>query len=160
MNREGLGRPSVASGPLRAARVLLIEDDAADQYLVQRALSNSALPTDLLVIDDGDAALDYLLGRGPQAEREPELRPALVLLDLNLPGTDGFTILAAARNDARLRALPIVVISTSSRKEDIEESYRLGCNAYVVKPESASGFIDAIGALSAYWLEVNLLPRV
>jgi DNA-binding NarL/FixJ family response regulator len=81
--------------------------------------------------------------------------PDLVLLDLNLPGSDGFSILSAVRAEARLESMPVIVISTSSRDEDIAHSYRLGCNAYVVKPESASTFIQVIHALSHYWLGVD-----
>jgi CheY-like chemotaxis protein len=136
--------------------VLLVDDDAGDQYLVRRALSDDPRRADLLVIDDGDTALDYLLHRGVHAGHERPPRPDLLLLDLNLPGADGFSILATARGDERLRSLPIVVISTSSRESDIEESYRLGCNAYVIKPDSASGFIDVIHAVYNYWLDVNL----
>ncbi len=139
----------------RPARVLLVDDDAGDQYLVRRALVNDERKADLLVIDDGDTALDYLLRR-PESELA---RPDLVLLDLNLPGCDGFAILSAVRSDARLEAMPVVVISTSSRDQDIEQSYRLGCNAYVVKPESASTFIQVINAVSNYWLSVDLLEE-
>ncbi|HKA15809.1 MAG TPA: response regulator [Myxococcota bacterium] len=90
----------------------------------------------------------------PCAEREDENapRPDLLLLDLNLPGSDGFSILSAVRSDARLESMPVIVISTSSRDEDIAQSYQLGCNAYVVKPESASTFIQVVHAVSNYWL--------
>jgi two-component system response regulator len=137
--------------------VLLVDRDPGAQSLVRRALSSAGFPTELRVIEDGDAALDYLLRVAARAEPAP--RPALLLLDLDLPDSHGLRVLAAARSDARLSTLPIVVISTSSREEDIEECYRLGANAYVVKPDGAARFIDAIGALSAYWLEVNVLPR-
>jgi CheY-like chemotaxis protein len=137
----------------RASRVLLIDDDAGDQYLVRRALANDVKKADLLVIDDGDAALDYLLHKAGREHAPP--RPDLVLLDLNLPGSDGFSILSAVRAEARLETMPVVVISTSSRDEDIAHSYRLGCNAYIVKPESASTFIQVIHAVSHYWLGVD-----
>jgi len=137
--------------------VLLVDDDAGDQYLVRRALANGEQQPDLLVIDDGDAALDYLLHRAGREHAPP--RPDLVLLDLNLPGSDGFSILSAVRAEARLESMPVVVISTSSRDEDIAQSYRLGCNAYVVKPESASTFIQVIHAVSHYWLGVDLTER-
>jgi CheY-like chemotaxis protein len=136
----------------RPPRVLLVDDDAGDQYLVRRALVNDEHETELFVIDDGDAALAYLL-RKNGTEQAP--RPDLVLLDLNLPGSDGFSILSAVRSDARLESMPVIVISTSSRDEDIAHSYRLGCNAYIVKPESASTFIEVIHAISNYWLRVD-----
>jgi CheY-like chemotaxis protein len=137
----------------RAPRVLLIDDDAGDQYLVRRALANDVKKADLFVIDDGDAALDYLLHEAGRENAPP--RPDLVLLDLNLPGSDGFSILSAVRAEPRLESMPVVAISTSSRDEDIAHSYRLGCNAYVVKPESASTFIQVIHAVSHYWLGVD-----
>ena len=140
-------------GELRAPRVLLVDDDAGDQYLVRRALANDERKADLLVIDDGEAALDYLLRRLDRDPAPP--RPDLVLLDLNLPGSDGFSILSAVRAESRLESMPVIVISTSSRDEDIAHSYRLGCNAYVVKPESASTFIQVIHAVSHYWLGVD-----
>ncbi len=140
----------------RVARVLLVDDDAGDQYLVRRALTNNGGKADLLVIDHGDTALDYL-HRCTDPDHEQSGRPDLLLLDLNLPGSDGFSILSAVRSDARLESMPVIVISTSSRDEDIAQSYRLGCNAYVVKPESASTFIQVIHAVSKYWLGVDLL---
>jgi len=135
----------------RPARVLLVDDDAGDQYLVRRALADQAQPPELLVIDDGDSALAFLR-RCAERPLEPPPCPDLVLLDLNLPGCDGFSILSEVRRDERLESMPVVVISTSSRDEDIAHSYRLGCNAYVVKPESASTFIEVIHAVSHYWL--------
>lgn len=134
----------------RSARVLLVDDDAGDQVLVRRALEDGTHGADLVVIDDGDTALDYLLQRS-----EPALPPDLVLLDLNLPGCDGFQILSAVRSHARLAAMPVIVISTSSRQEDIDQSYALGCNAYVVKPESASRFIEVIHSVYAHWLDAT-----
>jgi two-component system response regulator len=146
---------STARGALHNARVLLVDDDAGDQYLVRRALASHEHTPELVVIDDGDSALDYLL---PSSDREPQqARPDLVLLDLNLPGCDGFSILSAVRGEERLASMPVIVISTSSREEDIAHSYRLGCNAYVVKPESASTFIEVIHSVSNYWLGVD--PR-
>lgn len=156
MNRSENER-SGQSDEDRAPRVLLVDDDAGDQYLVRRALANDENKADLVVIDDGDAALDYLLNRIGREQAPP--RPDLVLLDLNLPGSDGFSILSAVRADARLESMPVIVISTSSRDEDIAHSYRLGCNAYVVKPESASTFIEVIHAVSHYWLGVDPTER-
>ena len=146
---------SAVSGVHRVPRVVLVDDDAGDQYLVRRALMSNGDRADLLVIDHGDAALDYLR-RCADSDREKSQRPDLLLLDLNLPGSDGFSILSAVRSDTRLEAMPVIVISTSSRDEDIAQSYKLGCNAYVVKPESASTFIQVIHAVSNYWLGVDL----
>ena len=87
----------------------------------------------------------------PRREPGAGPRPDLVLLDLNLPGSDGFDILSAVRREPQLESMPVVVISTS-RAKDVERSYRLGCNAYVVKPESAARFIDVIHRVYAYWL--------
>jgi CheY-like chemotaxis protein len=156
VNQSPNGAEATEAG-VRTPRVLLVDDDAGDQYLVRRALANDPRKADLLVIDDGDAALDYLLHRAGQQPAPP--RPDLVLLDLNLPGSDGFSILSAVRAEARLESMPVIVISTSSRDEDIAQSYRLGCNAYVVKPESASTFIQVIHSVSNYWLGVDPTDR-
>jgi CheY-like chemotaxis protein len=152
-----MSRPNTqphVNGTHRGPLVLLVDDDAGDQYLVRRALTSNDRTADLIVVDDGDTALDYLLRR-PEGDQPP--RPDLVLLDLNLPGSDGFSILSAVRADPRLESVPVIVVSTSSRDEDIARSYQLGCNAYVVKPESASTFIEVIHAVSNYWLSVDLL---
>lgn len=153
---SGSRAQSPANGVQRAARVLLVDDDAGDQYLVRRAFTNDDRNAELIVIDDGDTALDYLFGRGDR-DRDPPARPDLLLLDLNLPGSDGFSILSAVRADPQLESIPVIVISTSSRDEDIARSYQLGCNAYVVKPESASTFIEVIHAVSNFWLGIDLL---
>ena len=143
----------------RRPQVLLVEDDAGDRLLVRRAFSGDAVGADLCLIDDGDSALDHLLRCAAAAQGEPPARPDLVLLDLNLPGARGSQILEVARGDKRLQSMPIVVFSTSSRDRDIEESYRRGCNAYVVKPESAAGFIEVIRAVCHFWLRVVVLPH-
>ena len=155
---SGSSAQSTANGVQRAPRVLLIDDDAGDQYLVRRALASDEHTPEVVVIDDGDTALGYLLGRTDRG-CDPPPPPDLVLLDLNLPGSDGFSILSAVRSDARLESIPVIVVSTSSRDEDIAHSYRLGCNTYVVKPESASTFIQVIHAVSNYWLSVDLLAN-
>ena len=142
-----------------APRVLLIEDDAGDQLLVRRALAEDLRETDLLVIDEGDAAHDHLVRCAEERGSSGGLRPALVLLDLNLPGARGSTILALVRGDRRLRSVPVVVFTTSSREDDIDESYRLGANGYVVKPDSAAAFIRAVRAICEFWLEIAVLPR-
>jgi two-component system response regulator len=146
-------------GGRRVSRVLLIEDDAGDQLLVRRALAQDVFEASLLVIDEGDAALAYLARRADERDGGREPPPALVLLDLNLPGARGSTILSSIRSDKRLRSMPVVVFSTSSESSDVDESYRLGANAYVVKPESAAGFIRTVRAVCEFWLEIAVLPR-
>ena len=157
MTGSGAESPASEATP-RTPRVLLVDDDAGDQYLVRRALTSHDQPAELTVIDDGDSALAYLLGRADRDVDPPE-RPDLVLLDLNLPGSDGFSILSAVRAEPTLESIPVIVISTSSRDEDIARSYLLGCTAYVVKPESASTFIQVIQGISNYWLDVDPLAN-
>ncbi len=146
--------------PTRSARILLIEDDPADQELTRRALREAeGLSIDLRIAADGGEALDYLFQRGDFADPERAPRPDLVLLDLNLPGTPGKRVLEAIKSDAKLRALPIVVLTTSARRRDIQESYELGCNSYVVKPLDAHQFFRVFGELCSYWLDVVALPE-
>ena len=142
-----------------APHVLLIEDDAGDQLLVRRALAENAPFLDLLVIDEGDVAIDHLIRCADEQDAGGRLWPALVLLDLNLPGARGSTILELVSRDKRLRSIPVVVFTTSSDPEDIDESYRLGANAYVVKPEHAASFLHTVRSICEFWLEIAVLPR-
>lgn len=137
-------------------QILLVEDSEADVLLIQRALSDEGLPHRLSVIRDGSRALVYLEGL-PTAEQE---MPDLVLLDLDLPGMDGAELLRQVKADPRLKALPVVVLSTSSREEDIWRAYQAGANSYVCKAPDFEVFRHQIWALHLFWAGVaERLPR-
>ncbi len=142
---------------MRSARILLVEDDPGDQELVWRALQD-CVDIDLRIASDGEEALDYLFHRGRYVEHGSAPRPDLILLDLNLPGTSGIQVLRAMKQDQRLRRTPVVVLTTSAKTPDIEQSYALGCNSYVVKPLEAHAFFKTCRDLANYWFALVALP--
>lgn len=134
--------------------ILIVEDSDDDFYAMQRALGKPA-PRAVVRCNTGSAALDYLFQRGPYTKA---IRPALVLLDLNLPGTHGHTVLAQIKADAALRAIPVVIISTSNNPEDVERCYVAHAAGYVVKPLSYPTLRQALQHLCAYWFQTVTLP--
>ena len=138
-------------------RILLAEDNAADLELTLEALGQSRLANEVDVVRDGADALDYLFRRGAYASR-PEGNPAVVLLDLKMPKVDGLQVLRQVKADERLRTVPIVMLTSSREEQDLVESYRLGVNAYVVKPVDFGRFIEAVKQLGMFWAVVNEPP--
>jgi CheY-like chemotaxis protein len=138
-------------------RILLAEDSAADLELTLEALKLHRLANEVVVVRDGAQALDYLFRRGEFAAR-PEGNPAVVLLDLKMPKVDGLQVLKQVRADEALRAVPIVMLTSSREEQDLVESYRLGVNAYVVKPVDFSRFVDAVQQVGMFWAVVNEPP--
>jgi CheY-like chemotaxis protein len=132
--------------------ILLVEDNPDDVELTLRALRKSPVRCQVDVATDGVAALTYLL------EPPPHPLPAVVLLDLKLPKISGHEVLARIRSEARTRLLPVVVLTSSREKADLERCYALGANSYVRKPVDFDAFMKAARQLGAYWLEVNERP--
>ena len=132
--------------------ILLVEDNPSDIKLTQRAFAKTNIANELVVAEDGQAALDYLFS---DADRE---LPAVVLLDLKLPRVDGLEFLRRIRADQRTRLLPVVVLTNSKEERDMIESYSLGANSYVRKPVSFSEFSAAVAQLGVYWLALNQVP--
>jgi CheY-like chemotaxis protein len=139
--------------------ILLIEDSDEDYAAFERALHSAAVTVSLRRCTRGDAALEYLHRQGRFAAPEQAPRPALVLLDLNLPGMDGRDLLAAIKIDTHLQAIPIVIITTSHNPHDVEWCYQHGANAYQIKALDYTQFRDDMRLLVEYWLRVCLLPR-
>lgn len=135
--------------------ILIVEDSPEDLYTLQRLLRASGLARPILHCEDGDSALNLLFRRGEHG-RAP--RPAVILLDLNLPGTDGREVLMTLKQHPHLKQIPIIVLSTSSARQDVERSYRMGANSYITKSVNYDGFAHAIQVLVDYWFEVSLLP--
>jgi CheY-like chemotaxis protein len=108
---------------------------------------------------NGDQALDYLFQRGEFSAVGAAPRPGIVLLDLNLPGTDGREVLHQVKTDAHLRRIPVVVLTTSDAPQDIERCYEYGANSYIHKPVDLQGFLGAVMHLKEYWFEVAILPK-
>ncbi len=138
-------------------RILLAEDSAADLELTLEALGHHRLANEVVVVRDGAAALDYLYRRGEHAGR-PEGNPAVVLLDLKMPKVDGLQVLKQVKADESLRSIPIVMLTSSREEQDLVESYRLGANAYVVKPVDFGRFVEAVSQLGMFWAVVNEPP--
>lgn len=137
--------------------VLVVEDSAEDFTALGRAFRKHALQNPVLRCEDGDQALAYLQGYG-KAVGWPTTLPAIVLLDLNLPGTDGRAVLDTLKRDARLHSIPVIVFSTSSNERDIEDCYRLGANSYLTKPITYAALEEKIRVTISYWLGAAELP--
>ncbi|HUO28249.1 MAG TPA: response regulator [Bryobacteraceae bacterium] len=143
---------------MTARTILLIEDNPSDIELTRRALERSHVANELMVIQDGQEALDYLLCRGDYAGREVPALPSLVLLDLKLPRVPGLEILHAVRSDPRTRRLPVVILTSSNEERDVAASYDLGVNSYIQKPVDFNRFAEAVRQLGLYWLVLNEAP--
>lgn len=140
---------------MRPIDVLLVEDSPTDVLMVREALHDSEIPIHLHVAQDGAKALDFLHQRGEHAGAP---RPAVVLLDLNLPRKDGREVLAEIKADPDLEMIPVVVLTTSRAHEDVHECYRLRSNCYVTKPVGFGNFQRVVRAVEHFWLRVATLP--
>ena len=143
---------------LNGELILLVEDDPNDVLLLQRAFQKAGLRDALRVARDGEEAIEYLSGHGPYADRERYPLPFLVLLDLKMPGTDGFEVLQWARAEPDLKRLLIVVLTSSHLQSDVDRAYELGANSYLVKPVEFSEMVNLIQRFEAYWTELNRIP--
>jgi two-component system response regulator len=135
--------------------ILLVEDTESDEILTLRAFKKNSIANPVVVARDGQEALDYLMGSGVHAGRDPALEPLLVLLDLGLPRIGGLEVLRRIRSQERTRLLPVVVLTSSKEDEDIVKSYSLGANGYVRKPVELEGLNEAVRGLGVYWLQIN-----
>ncbi len=138
-------------------RILLAEDNPKDVELTLTALDEHNLANEVVVVNDGAEALDYLYCRGKFAMRADN-NPAVVLLDLKMPKVDGLEVLRTIKKDDKLKMIPLVILTSSREEKDLVESYKLGVNAYVVKPVNFQQFIEAVKELGAFWAVVNEPP--
>jgi CheY-like chemotaxis protein len=138
-------------------RILLVEDDAKDVELTLTALEEYKLANEVVVARDGEEALDYLYRRGNFTTRSTD-NPAVLLLDLKLPKVDGLEVLQQIKADAKLKLIPVVVLTSSHEEKDMVASYKLGVNAYVVKPVDFHEFVNAVKELGIFWALVNEPP--
>ena len=141
----------------KVKRILLAEDSQKDVELTLAALEEHNLMNKVDVVSDGAEALDYLYCRGKYRDRAPE-PPVVVLLDLKMPKVDGLEVLRTIKQDPQLRALPVVMLTSSREERDLVESYKVGVNAYVVKPVEFQRFVHAIKDLGAFWAVINEPP--
>ena len=143
---------------MTAKTILLIEDNQSDIDLTKRALRRCRIANELVVVDDGKEAIDYLWGAGAYANRDTAELPTLTLLDLKLPKVSGIEVLRRIREDPRTRRLPVVILTSSNEEQDIAAGYDLGVNSYIRKPVDSTQFTRAIEQLGLYWLVLNEPP--
>ena len=142
----------------RLAHILLVEDNRMDVELTLDAFKEARLLNTIHVSPNGQDALNYLFGRGEYADRITYPMPNLVLLDLKLPGVDGFEVLRQVKSAPILKRLPVVILTSSKEEGDRALTYDIGANSYIVKPVSFNGFLDVIRQIEGYWISLNVAP--
>jgi chemotaxis family two-component system response regulator Rcp1 len=135
--------------------ILLVEDNPDDVLITRRALDKGRIFNPLYIVNDGESALRFMRREG---EFRNSCTPALVLLDLNMPKKDGFQVLKEMKSDQMLKSIPVVVLTTSDRDNDVERAYLLGCNSFIVKPVSFESFLKVLISIKEYWLSISRVP--
>ena len=138
--------------------ILLVEDNPDDEALTLRALKKSNIMNKVVVVRDGAEALDFLFCTGAYADRDPNNKPQVILLDLKLPKVDGLEVLRSIRADERTHLLPVVILTSSKEEQDMIKGYSLGANSYVRKPVDFNQFVESVRQLGLYWLILNEAP--
>jgi len=138
-------------------KILLAEDNVHDVEMTLEALTAHNLANQVVVVRNGEEALDYLYARGAHAGRS-DGNPALVLLDIKMPLVDGLEVLRLIKQDPKLQTIPVVMLTSSREETDLVKSYKLGINAYVVKPVDFTAFVEAVTQLSVFWTIHNEVP--
>jgi CheY-like chemotaxis protein len=144
--------------PYKKVEILLVEDNPDDAELAVQALRRDKLANEIAIARDGEEALDFIFCRGPHANRSFENPPRFVLLDLKLPKINGLEVLKAIKGDPRTKAIPVVIMTSSSEERDLVDSYTLGVNAYVQKPVDFDKFRKVVKDLGMFWLVINEPP--
>jgi CheY-like chemotaxis protein len=142
-------------GKTKPIKILLVEDNPSHAKLVVRGLANHKIENEITHVSDGEQALDYLYQRGNFAEKTNSPQPQLVLLDLRLPKIDGIEVLKQVKSDRNLKHIPVVVLTTSERRDDLAAAYLNYANSYLVKPTNLDGFKELLYELGIYWLACN-----
>jgi len=143
---------------LDSEMILLAEDDENDVLLIQRAFNKAGMRNKLKVVRNGQQAIEYLSAQGPYNNREKFPLPFLVLLDLKMPGVDGFEVLDFVKHDSNLKRLLVVVLTSSNLQAAVDRAYVLGANSYLVKPVEFDEMVHLIQRFEAYWAEINRIP--
>lgn len=139
----------------RPIEILMVEDNPGDVRLTKEALKDAKVSNTLRVVEDGAAALDYLHRRGAHADAP---RPDLILLDLNLPKKNGREVLEEIKQDANLKSIPVVILTTSQAEEDVVRAYSLHANCYITKPVDFTQFAKIVRTIEDFWLSIVTLP--
>ncbi len=140
--------------------ILLVEDNPDDELLALRALRKNHITNKLVVARDGVEALDYLFATGAYKDRDPNVLPQIILLDLKLPKVTGLEVLRQLRSNERTKTIPVVILTTSDEEKDILEGYILGANSYIRKPVDFAQFSEVVRQLGLYWLVLNEAPPI
>ena len=145
---------------VRGDTLLIVEDEANDRFLIERAIRKAQIANPLRMIENGEEAVAYLSGEGRFADREAFPLPILVLLDLKLPRRSGIEVLQWIRSSERFQTLPVVVLTSSPESNDVRRAYQAGANSYLVKPVAFEGLHRMIETVGLYWLVLSRLPEV
>jgi len=140
-------------------KILLVEDSPNDAELTLEALKTARLANEVIWLKDGQEALDFLFCRDAYAGRE-KVNPVLILLDIKMPRVDGLQVLKQIKEDARLRSIPVVILTSSREEVDLLEGYNHGVNAFVVKPVNFNEFLHSVSALGTFWALLNEAPPI
>jgi CheY-like chemotaxis protein len=139
----------------RLAEILLVEDNEGDIELTREAFEEAKFRNNLHIAEDGDIALDYLFKRNGY---ENAVRPDIILLDLNLPSTDGREVLETIKAEPSLRRIPVIILTSSNADKDVVSSYDLHANCYIVKPVNAAKFMGVVKSVENFWVDIVCLP--
>ncbi|MCW4016525.1 MAG: response regulator [Candidatus Bathyarchaeota archaeon] len=135
--------------------ILLVDDNPDDVMIAKRAFSKCDIRNKVYVTDDGEKAIQFLRKEGDYKDVPAS---GLVILDLNMPKVDGFEVLKTIKGDENLKSVPIIVLTSSSRTEDIDLAYKLGANSFIVKPAAFEDFVEAVMEIKRYWLTLSKIP--
>ena len=149
----------MVKGEAMTITLLMAEDDEEDRLLTKDALAQSRVANNVRFVEDGEELMDYLHQRGKYAGSNRAPRPGLILLDLNMPRKDGREALREIKADPDLRAIPVIVLTTSKAEEDIVRSYDLGASGFISKPVTFEGLVDVMKTLGRYWFHIVELPQ-
>lgn len=144
---------------MSAGTILLVEDNPDDEMLALRALKKAETLNTVVVVRDGEEALEYIFGTGKFGGRDPEETPQVIFLDIKLPKVSGLEVLKSIRSDQRTSLIPIVLLTSSDEERDMLDGYKLGANSYIHKPVDFDQFIDQVKILGRYWLGINKTPH-
>lgn len=139
--------------------IVIIEDNPDDAELMVRALKKNNLVNSLVVLEDGEHALEYIFCKGRYINKDSMYSPKVIFLDLKLPKVDGLDVLKQLKSNEETKKIPVVIVTSSKEDPDISKAYALGANSYVVKPVNFDNFVETVNQLGLYWLLVNEKPK-
>lgn len=140
--------------------ILLVEDEEAHAELTKRAIRKAGNANRIDIVSDGEKALDYLTNRGKYADTDRYPLPGLILLDIKLPGMDGIEVLKSIKEDDKLKKIPVIMLTTSEREEDISKAYNYYANSYLTKPVGYKEFEEKVKQIDFYWMLLNRPPAI